>query len=70
MIPQPTSSHLVEKKYIEAREDSSITLQYSAIKNRENDIPGYSVAQPPTNSDSASTKSNGDRVVSVIILSK
>jgi len=45
-------------------------LQYSAIKNREKYIPGYSVAHPPTNSDSASTKSNGDRVVSETILSK
>lgn len=42
-------------------------LEYSAKKNRENYSPGYSVLYPPTNSDSASTKSNGARVVSPAI---
>ena len=50
-----------------AREDRAVMLEYSAKKNRENYRPGYSVLYPPTNSDSASTKSNGARVVSPAI---
>lgn len=49
------------------REDRAVMLEYSAKKNRENYRPGYSVLYPPTNSDSASTKSNGARVVSPAI---
>ena len=45
-------------------------LEYSAKKNRENYSPGYSVLYPPTNSDSASTKSNGARAVSPAIDTK
>ena len=51
-------------------EDRAITLEYSAIKNKENYTPGYSVFYPETNSDSASSKSNGARVVSLTIVSK
>ena len=52
------------KKVIEATEERAIILEYSAMKNNEKYIVGYSVLNPATNSDSDSTKSNGARVVS------
>ena len=54
-------------KLIEAIEVRAIILEYSAMKNSEKYTVGYSVLYPATNSDSASTKSNGARVVSLAI---
>ena len=39
-------------------------LEYSANENKAKDIPAYSILQPATNSDSASGKSKGCRLVS------
>ena len=44
--------------------DISTILQYSAKKKNTNIIPECSVKKPATNSDSASGKSNGVRLVS------
>ena len=41
-------------------------LMYSAKKNKANFIPEYSVWNPAVNSDSASDKSNGARLVSAV----
>ena len=45
-------------------------LEYSAIKNNENQTPEYSVFYPQTSSASASGKSNGALLVSAIIVMK
>src|ERR1700730_9961573 len=52
------------KKRIVARHDTVIMLEYSAMKNIANLKLAYSVWNPPTSSCSASTRSNGARLVS------
>ena len=44
----------------------NIIWAYSARKNKANVIPGYSILNPDTNSDSPSVKSNGALFVSAI----
>src|SRR5205807_9652633 len=41
-----------------------VTAMYSPRKNRRNGVAEYSTAKPATSSDSASTRSNGGRLVS------
>src|SRR5258708_15128360 len=52
------------KKRMVARHDTVIMLEYSAMKNIANLKLAYSVWNPPTSSCSASTRSNGARLVS------
>lgn len=44
--------------------ENKIMVEYSAKKKRVNIKPEYSTLYPETNSDSASGKSNGTRLVS------
>src|SRR5262245_26924646 len=52
------------KKSVTASAESTITFTYSAIWNRPQRMPEYSVWYPPTSSVSASGRSNGGRFVS------
>ena len=52
------------KNKITPKADINIIWQYSAKKNKANDILEYSTLKPETNSDSPSVKSNGTLFVS------
>src|SRR3984893_13973830 len=58
------------KKRIEHRHDTVIMLVYSAMKNMANLKLAYSVWNPATNSDSASGRSKGTRLVSATAATK
>ena len=66
----PALSHWVNgisqppKNSVAVRPLTVAMLAYSAMKNIENFMPLYSVWYPATSSDSASGKSNGNRLVS------
>src|SRR5690606_41267921 len=51
------------RKSVAMSADAGTMLEYSAMKNMENFIEGYSVSYPVTMSDSASAMSNGSRFV-------
>src|ERR1700692_1567350 len=52
---------------VTAMEDTAIMAEYSAKKNKDQRKPLYSVWKPAVNSDSASAKSKGARLVSATI---
>src|SRR5438034_5804738 len=52
------------RKTVTATADVTIIAEYSAMKKRAHLKPEYSVWYPATNSDSASGRSNGARLVS------
>src|SRR5438128_7912729 len=52
---------------VTAIDDTAIIAEYSARKNKDQRNPLYSVWNPAVNSDSASGKSNGARLVSATI---
>src|ERR1700692_2596544 len=52
---------------VTAIEDTAIMAEYSARKNKDQRKPLYSVWKPAVNSDSASAKSKGARLVSATI---
>src|SRR5271170_4541374 len=56
-------SHPPSHKVI-AMEETAIIAEYSAKKNNDQRKPLYSVWKPAVNSDSASARSNGARLVS------
>jgi hypothetical protein len=58
------------RKKVTAIADTVIMLAYSAMKNMANFILLYSVWYPATSSDSASGRSNGQRLTSAIALVK
>src|SRR6266576_240760 len=52
---------------VTAIDETAIMAEYSARKNSDQRKPLYSVCKPAVNSDSASGKSNGARLVSATI---
>ena len=54
------------KKYKTILAHNATILEYSAIKMKLNNTPGYSVFYPAINSASASHKSNGALLVSAV----
>src|SRR5262245_45892009 len=66
--PSPSSQKKCQppRKSVVASAERTIMLMYSAIENRPQRIPPYSVWYPATSSDSASGRSNGARADSAV----
>ena len=60
-IKQLKLIRLQEKNTNAVKVENAIMLEYSAINNRANKPPAYSILNPDTNSDSPSGKSKGAR---------